>query len=738
MRIKYTLKRWLKNPRFYLYSISILIILSVMISFSLALFTANIEKESALNITTGNLYSLIEGTGINDNVIKVQPGSTYLDLKLTNVNSRDAKFNLYYSATSEQVIAYYDINYVIPERSGMVLDQYGNDDSITIKVRIDNNTGVEQTLTFGSDVGFHNKELIFPSDKKELTLDYGSCFRFIQNTVTDYHSSCPKEVVIPATINNEDVLAVGNSAFMDEGITSVVFPAGLQTIGSTSFSGNNLTSVVLPTTIKTIGTSAFKDNQITTVNLPSSITSMGATAFNNNQLPDNQAFVYGRDSSGNPTTEIVSYAGARRSTISIPSGTTIIGTNSFMALEITSVTIPSGVITIKDSSFQGNKLTTLNIPSSVTRIETEAFFQNQISSYTGGQFVTFMGYAVFNDNQLPDSQAFIYARNSDGTEDKTILKSYGGAKRSNVIVPGTIDLIDISAFQDCSITSVTLQEGIERIQYGAFRRNELTSIHLPSSITILHSHAFSSNNISTLTSVNDFNDISKNAGVFNNNQLPDNQAFIYNSSDPSTLLSYGGAKRDNVVMPNQFTRVENQALNLSMINSITLSENLVYIGSQSFNNNNLTTIDIPSSVTEIGYAAFSNNQLIDEDAIIYARNSDGTIDYTTIVSYGGARQDNVVIPEGVTTLNYRAFAYGGIYNITLPSTLVTIGKEAFYANIFTEVTLPSSVMNIDVNAFNIATAHRLEITVDGKNSTSDFTSLGSSWQGSVGMVIWNP
>ncbi len=66
------------------------------------------------------------------------------------------------------------------------------------------------------------------------------------------------DVVIPAVINNCKVVGIGESAFIDRNITSIVIPEGVTEIGAYAFTGCiKLKSVSLPDTIRSIGESAF-------------------------------------------------------------------------------------------------------------------------------------------------------------------------------------------------------------------------------------------------------------------------------------------------------------------------------------------------------------------------------------------------------------------------------------------------------------------------------------------------
>lgn len=59
------------------------------------------------------------------------------------------------------------------------------------------------------------------------------------------------------------------------------------------------------------------------------------------------------------------------------------------------------------------------------------------------------------------------------------------------------------------------------------------------------------------------------------------------------------------------------------------------------------------------------------------RNPDGTVDDSTLISYGGAKRDNIVIPDNVKTISSRTFYNLGIKQITIPLNVETIEEDAF-------------------------------------------------------------
>ena len=285
------------------------------------------------------------------------------------------------------------------------------------------------TLTVLQDNGYLDKKLIDPRDKSEITcintvvtkgvdnkLTYDTndigcptperCFTFEKSTgtITDFDDTCTKDVVIPKKISGVLVTAIKYNAFKS----------------------NKLTSVVLPDSVTSIGDSAFSFNKLVSIVIPNSVTSIGKNTFQNNQL--------------------------------------------------TNVVIGDGVLTIG----------------------TEAFYDNKIANLKMGENITSIGKTAFTRNQLPDEQAFIYNRNSDGSENKKSLNSYGGAKRSAVVVPDGIERVEEGAFQATDLTSVTLPESILFIGKDAFAYNDLTDLVLPNKVTEIGERAFVNSQISHL------------------------------------------------------------------------------------------------------------------------------------------------------------------------------------------------------------------------------------------------
>ena len=359
--------------------------------------------------------------------------------------------------------------------------------------------------------------------------------------------------------------------------------------------------------------------------------------------------------------------------------------NSYGYESISDLEIPSNidgvrVTIIGNRAFNNKSLTSVTIPETVTTIGGLAFWENKISSLVIPSSVTNIGSFAFNNNQLPDDVAFIYQRNADGSEDKTKLISYGGANK-NPVIPEGVTTIVYRAFYNCGLLSVEIPNSVTTIEKEAFLQNSLTHLDIPDSVTSLSGTAF------------------------NNNKLVDEDAFIYarkadGGEDKTTIIGYGGANKTNVVVPDGVLKIGVQAFYSCGIYKITLPNGLQTISNNAFETNYLTALEIPNTVTFIGAAVINDNNFPEETAYLFARNSDGSIDKTTLISYGGKSSKVVNIPETVKTIKdgsvVRLF-YAD--TIVIPASVEVIEKGAFTKGTYWNTSL-TTIVNQTGKSFN--------------------------------------
>ncbi len=209
---------------------------------------------------------------------------------------------------------------------------------------------------------------------QELAYTPESCFEFSNNTITNYKGGCPKNVVIPPTINGEDVLTIGEFSFApvildaETGdlvekpsrvlITSIVIPDSVVAIGDYSFISSfdawkfpsHLTYVKFGKSVESIGLAAFFDNQIVDLVIPDNVVTIDPYAFYSNQI----------------------------SSLALGSGVSTIDSYVFGDNQIVNLVIPDNVTVIKEFAFSFNQINNIVIPDSVTSIGVRAFSDNPI------------------------------------------------------------------------------------------------------------------------------------------------------------------------------------------------------------------------------------------------------------------------------------------------------------------------------------------------------------------------
>jgi len=269
----------------------------------------------------------------------------------------------------------------------------------------------------------------------DLMIKQGDSFVHIA-VITRYIGS-RTDVNIPANIKSGEyiypVIYIGDKAFANRRITSVIIPDGVSRIGEEAFANNQLTNVTIPNSVIIIGDLAFYNNQLTSVTISSNIISIGEGVFANNQLTN----------------------------VTIPNGVISIGKGAFGYNQLTNVTIPNSVRTIGEVAFYNNQLT--SIPTSnITSIGEGVFAKNKFTNISIPNGVTRIGENAFADNPLtsitlPDSliqlaaNAFtgannltqiIIGPNVNFTGNELMTFNFRGAYQQNSLRAGTYTFTD--------------------------------------------------------------------------------------------------------------------------------------------------------------------------------------------------------------------------------------------------------------------------------------------------------
>ena len=445
-------------------------------------------------------------------------------------------------------------------------------------------------------------------------------------------------------------------------VTALSIPDSVTSIGSYAFNGcTGLTSVTIPDSVTSIGGSAFNGcTGLTSVTIPDSVTSIGYSAFDG-------------------CTGLTS--------VTIGKGVTSIGTYAFKnCTGLTSVTIPDSVITIESYAFEGctgltgvyitdlaawcnisfggisanplyyakkmyvngKLVTALSIPDSVTSIGSYAFNGcTGLTSVTIPNSVTSIGYYAFGSCTGLTSLTI-----GSGVTSIGLRAFYGCTGLTSVIIPDSVTSIDDQAFYNCTgLTSVTIGKGVTSIGYYAFGScTGLTSLTIGSGVTSVEEHAF--NNCTALEKLY-WNAVSVVATASN--------AF-YNAGTSGAGIEVVFGDGVERIPANLFA----SSSYAPKLKSVTISNTVKSIGASAFYYCSKIT-----GVYITDLAAWSATEFGDTYA--------NPLYYAKKLYINGELATNVVIPEGVTSIDNNAF-YNctSITSVTIPDSVTSIGANAFY------------------------------------------------------------
>jgi prepilin-type N-terminal cleavage/methylation domain-containing protein len=504
------------------------------------------------------------------------------------------------------------------------------------------------------------------------------------------------------TIGN-NIAIIPSSAFSNNTLTSINFGNSVTTLGTNAFSGNNLTNVILPDSLVTItgatgaGSAflgAFYNNpNLSSVTFGSGIETIGYYTFY--QVSSLTSVDFSR--SVNLTTiQNNAFYGPKLTSLDLSNSPnlTTIGSDAFSYNRIASLDLSSNqnLTTIMNSAFANNLLTTISLNSNSLTIQSQAFSNNLISTMSLAGKIISIGDRAFNNNQMPSGQEWIFNRDVNGNETNTLV-SYAGANRSNLVLPSNATSIPTSFLSSLNLTgTVTIGPNITSIPSSAFSTNSLTSVTIPNTVLTIGSNAFASNLLETV-------DFGTGVTTLGTNAFSGNQ--IVNLVLPDSLVTIAGAT----------------------------GAGSAYLGAF-YNNPTMISVTFGSGIQTIGYYTFYQNTAI--TSADFSR----SVNLVTIQdnAFDGPKLTTLDLSNcaNLTNISGNAFRNNRITSLDLGNnnSLTTIGTSAFTLNTLNDTIIPSSVMTIGSSAFVNAPVGST-ILVKGKSSSSNFTSLGTSWSGSA-------
>ena len=211
-----------------------------------------------------------------------------------------------------------------------------------------------------------------------------------------------------------------------------------------------------------------------------------------------------------------------------------------------------------------------------------------------------------------------------------------------VTFPESLEIIGESAFEDCNtLETIVVSNKLSEIYKYAFNGcDELQSFDIPANLTSISEFVF--NNCSSLQSIN-----------------VDSENPVYSSKDG---VLYNKNKTELVRFP-QGKSLEGW----SFPSSVTV------IGHSGFYGCDMKSIVIPEPIETIGKLAFSSCYLL--ESVTFAENS--SLDTIGELAFSDCGSLKILeLPEGLTTIGFRAFEWAGIEKIYIPQSVNSIDSFA--------------------------------------------------------------
>lgn len=285
-----------------------------------------------------------------------------------------------------------------------------------------------------------------------------------------------------------------------------------------------------------------------------------------------------------------------------------------------------------------------------------------------------------------------------------------------VVLPNSLEKIDIGAFAGTPLTSIDIPEGVTRLGGGAFSGCEnLSHITLPSSLQSIDTNWRGSGTFEgciSLTSI----EIPSNVQVIGEAAFRDCTGLTTVVLLPNNL--YGGFDGVNGLGIDVFkgcTNLDNLTASSEVLNFYpekfpSTVENLTIISGPTLLDwqlpfmSNLKTLTICPSVQSLEEGNFFSNarslieihvdpqhtDLMSENGVLFSKNQD--IIYCYPPSKSG---EEYMIPSGVKTIGYAAFENcSNLKNILIPEGVEQLSYASFAGTDFTNITIPKSLTSL--------------------------------------------
>lgn len=487
-------------------------------------------------------------------------------------------------------------------------------------------------------------------------------------------------------------------------------------IGENAFANSEITSVVIPETIEEIRGWAFQNCALlASVSLPNkslnywSDTFAGCTALTEMVLPDNMEYITDRMFQDCSSLRSITFG---RSINNI-NYYAFAGCNSLENIVMTMSTPPyCGDNAFSDAIFATCQI---QVPGNALDAYKNASTWSNFVNYTEGESLQFyvdkLHYSVLADGTtvelIPIHDSMDYPTAVEipsvvkANDKEYIVVGIGDyafnewRELTSVTIPETVTYIGRRAFGNTgSLREINLPSSLRSIGENAFIYSGISEYNLPDGLETIGRQAFFNSSIRGILIPASVTEIGEGAfgacwSFATIEVAAENPSYIsvdnvlYNKD--MTTLMVAGNSIETIEIPSTVTRIADYALDAC---------------------GSLQTLNIPASVSSIGMDNLDMGSLqsinVDSDNMIYS-SIDGVLynkEQTELICMPrSSANTDFVVPATVKAIGSQAFGYN-LSSIQLNEGLESIGNDAFRNASIQTLTIPSTVVNIAWNIFN--------------------------------------
>ena len=531
-------------------------------------------------------------------------------------------------------------------------------------------------------------------------------------TITKYYGSVAA-IIVPDTIDGYPVVAIGEGAFRgNKYLTAILIPDCITSIGDYAFADTNLDSLVLPAELNSLGRCILSGNKgVTEIVIPKTLSSTGSSYSN---------LIEGDGP----------FAESNVQTAVIESGMTVIPEHLFHKNStLTSVEIPDTVTGISRYAFTQTSLTSIKIPDTVTRIGESVLAYTKLTELKLPSNIEYLGRTILGGNKGVTEIVIPKTLSSTGSSYSNLIEGDGPFAESNVQtaviesgmtvipehlfhknstltsveIPDTVTGISRYAFTQTSLTSIKIPDTVTRIGESVLAYTKLTELKLPSNIEYLGRTILGGNKgvteiviPKTLSSTgSSYSNLIEGDGPFAESNVQKATIEAGMTVIPEHLF-HKNSTLTSVEIPDTVTEISRYAFAQTGLENIELPSSVTTLQYEIFSGGNLLQISIPDSVTGMGNAIFQNCSKLQKVKLPKARYN--ISDYTFA---GCTSLEEIQLPKTVTTIWPHAFdGCSSLKKVEWSDCLESIKDNAFKGcTSLTEIVIPNTVRELGNEAF---------------------------------------